>query len=334
MTRIITDGAEMGDALFWDSQGPSGVYAQNSGPTPYASAYYYKFRDYGYKNLPSSLTEIYVRARCSFSLNAATYQRFPGIRHGGTELAYLTLNGSWQPIAVVNGVTVGTGTATVSSTWTLFETYFKLADAGRFIVKRDGNIIIDYSGDTLVTANVHFDNLIFGHTTNYEIYIDDIAVNNTDGANDNSWCGDGIILKLTPSGSGTTNNWLNSGSVSGSANYLYVDEYPYDSDTTYVYCSGSNIGFQDQYKTSTVSVTGKVITRVFPEARIKKTAAMSAAVKLGYLPLSGTDQLSGSSALTLSYARYIGSEAITNPVTSASWTESDINGLEYVIEAA
>jgi len=55
-------------------------------------------------------------------------------------------------------------------------------------------------------------------------------------------------------------------------------------------------------------------------------------VKLGYLPSGGTDQLSGSIALTTSYTRITGTSASANPVTGLPWTVDDINGLEYVIE--
>jgi hypothetical protein len=231
----------------------------------------------------------------------------------------------------VVGTSVG---VIILNSWCLLEVYFKEANApnGRFVLSVDGNIVIDYTGDTQPAADTTFDNVYFrSASTNDSFDIDDLALNNTSGLMDNSWCGDGIVVKITPSGSGTVNNWSNSGSVSGSANYLYVDEYPSDT-TTYTYCSASSTGVKDKYAMSNLGGGIGSITRIFSEARIKKEVADSTTIKLGYLPNGGTDTMSGSVALYTTYAQAIGTSASANPVTGLAWTVADVNALEYVIE--
>jgi|WetSurSiteA1Bulk_404760.scaffolds.fasta_scaffold00043_29 hypothetical protein len=335
MTRIFTDGAEMRDTLFWT--GASSLTVQSS--TPAFSTYYY----YGVEGTPykyfTPLSEFYFRMRYRDTQITYGGRVMPCFRNGSTNIAWIGPNGSYPSANTSAGRLVTSTVILNSNQWYLYEVYFKLADApnGRFVLKVDGTIIIDYTGDTKPTSTSTIDNIYLAANGSGNLYCDDLALNdtdNSDGKNDNSWCGDGIITKITPSGSGTTNNWLNSGSVSGSANYLYVDEYPSDSDTTYVYCSGSNTGFQDQYEMSDISLAGKTITRIYSESRAKKTLAETVGLKIGYLPAGGTDQLSGSSTLTLSYARIVGTDACINPVTSASWVESDISALEYVAEIA
>jgi hypothetical protein len=334
MTRIFTDGAEMGDVLAWTSATGAWTVATSS-PTPRTGNYYYKASNSGdlIKSV-NNLTEVYVRHATQLSA-FQTSEKFPVFRKGATDLAWLAIDSENHFAAYSSvGLLEDSNFLFSLNRWYLIEVYFKLDDApnGRFIVYVDGIKIIDFTGDTLTTANTTFDYVVW-RRSNGTHCLDDIAINDTNGIDDNSWCGDGHVVKITPSGSSTTNNWLNSGSVSGSANYLYVDDFPNDSDTSYIYASGSSAGVRDQYAMSSFDGTNKSITRIYSESRVRKTQAVeSTKVKTGYLPSGGTVQLSGSSALLLDYSRIVGDEAIVNPVTDSPWTEDDINELEYAIE--
>jgi len=333
MTRIFTEGAEMQDTVFW-----SGLYqvVTIGNTTPFASSYYYH---YGYdvgswKNF-TAISECYARVRLRVKSHSQGHT-FISFRLSSTTVAYIAEDALNRWIANVTTVgVVGTSVGVIIlNSWYLLEVYFKEANApnGRFVLSVDGNIVIDYTGDTQPAADTTFDNVYFrSASTNDSFDIDDLALNNTSGLMDNSWCGDGIVVKITPSGSGTVNNWSNSGSVSGSANYLYVDEYPSDT-TTYTYCSASSTGVKDKYAMSNLGGGIGSITRIFSEARIKKEVADSTTIKLGYLPNGGTDTMSGSVALYTTYAQAIGTSASANPVTGLAWTVADVNALEYVIE--
>jgi hypothetical protein len=329
MTRIFTDGAEMGDSLFWDG---GGVSISAGG---YGGVYYYATQ--GAIKYFTASSEVYYRSRVLSNQPGANF-RVPYIRSGGSEVCDVSyLSGYFH--AHCNGNTFSNIKSFASGVWYLIEIYIKIDDSsGRFIVKIDGNTVVDFSGDTKPGTITTVDNIYYGSANGGDYFaMDDLAINNTDnsdGKNDNSWCGDGIVVRLAPSGSSaTTNNWLNSGSVSGSANYLYVDEYPADGNTTYTYASASSTGLQTQFALSNFTIAGTTITRVFAEGRAKKTSANSYGVKIGDLASGGTDVMSGSQVLSVgAYTRILGNEQRVNPVTSASWTTADVNGLELVLE--
>jgi len=332
MTRIFTDGAEMGDVLFFTV--PNTVSAITS--TKRSGSYSYDAGNTTFSKTITGLSEFYLR--WGFYFTPPANKNLMEFRNGGTALCQVYLTSSYFIEARVNNVAVGTSTGTyLNALWHLIEVHLKIDDSpnGIFQVKINGVLEIDYSGDTKPGAETTIDTL-YCSTGNVAYNLDDLALNdtdNSDGKNDNSWCGDGHVVKITPSGSGTVNNWVNSGGVSASANYLYVDEFPYDSDTSYVYVSGSSIGNKDKYAmTSFSKPAGSNIKRIFSQANMRKTNADDTYVKIGYLPLGSTDQLSGSISLTTNYTRITGTSASTNPLTGLEWTESDINDLEYVCE--
>jgi hypothetical protein len=331
--RVFTDGAETGDMTFFTGTTDAGA-AVDSGT--YASGVYsYRFGydDNEWKTI-SPLGELYYRGRVLVHSYDASIN-FIAFRASTSAMVSIGVDAIARPVIRLYGAVVSTGTnALVINTWYLIEVYLKLDNSGRITLRIEGNEICDYSGDTNNWGTT-VDNLYWSTPAgaNDRMHIDDLALNDTTGAYDNSWCGDGRIVKLMASGSGTLNEFSNNGGVSASANYLYVDEYVQDGDTTYVFCSGSIASIKkDQYKISPFTVTGANIKRIFPMGTIKKTQGSDNYFKLGYLPAGGTVQLSGSVPATLSYITYSGTSALTNPVTGLPWTNSEVSNLEYVIE--
>lgn len=342
MTRILTDGAEMADTLFWDLT--SNCTAVSATPTPYESAYCYKITTtggYGYKNI-TAISECYVRARVLIShLGDPNTSYFPAFLSSSTALAWLSIDNAYHPTINTSGGVLETDGGTLNlDQWYLFEIYFKLDDNpnGRFVVYQDGIQIIDFTGDTKPGAQTTFDRIEWRRcvsstpgNSGWYIAVDDIAVNDTNGGADNSYCGDGVIIKVTPDGNGAHNNWHGS-DADDVNNYLLVDEFPSDGDTTFVYHDGAASGTQDQYALSDYDGTDRTILRIYPEARIRKTSAASHTVKLGTLASGGTDAMSSGKNLTTSYARVVGNEQTVNPVDSGAWEEADIDALQFVVE--
>jgi hypothetical protein len=331
MTRLFTDGAEMGDVLFWDS---GTVYLETG---PYSS-YAYWLQGYSsfQKNVPN-LTEFYFRQRVMIGdyRDGTTFVA----RKGANNQAYVSTDSSTKYLTIGTNTLLATSTTRMISryVWYMEEIYFKYAVSGSFVVKIDGVVAVSYTGNTTGGGGGNIDNFAYsGGGQDGTIHLDDLALNdtdNSDGKNDDSWCGDAIVLKLTPSGSSaTTNNWVNNGGVSASANYLYVDDFPKDDDTTYVYSSASISGNQDQYAMSNLGLGVKKVLRLWTEVRARKSTSDDTYIKLGVLPNGSTDSMSGSIPLTTSYTRITGSPLKLNPATSASWTQADLDGLEAVIE--
>lgn len=338
MTRLYTDGAEMRDIEFWDSWNFAPTVAN---ATPFLSAYYYSVPTsyvggIAYRILPAAISEGYIRARVR-SPNLGTGILFPGILDsaGGT-VAYVSLNALNKFVAVVATVgTVGTSVLAMAlNIWYLIEVYFKEANApnGRFVVKIDGNIVIDYTGDTQPGAGTTFQTI--GYQTNLAgvLLVDDLAFNDIAGGVDNSWCGDGIVDKITPDNNGTHNNWHGSDGDDVN-NYLLCQEYPKDDDVTYVYHDGTAAGTQQQFALSDWSGAGKSILRIYAEARARKTSSAVHTIKLGQLAAGGADVVSAGRLLYINYyERIVGDDSFINPVTVAAWTEADLDALEFVAE--
>ena len=132
----------------------------------------------------------------------------------------------------------------VLGAYTRVEWHF-IVDAtdGLVEVKVNGNSLFTWTGDTRgargatvthvglgVGTGVFTGNLPFGKNQN--VYFDDVAINDTSGAINNSWCGKGSIFLLKPKGVGHYSQFTPS-NVSLD-NYELVDEVPSDQDTTYV----------------------------------------------------------------------------------------------------
>lgn len=342
MARIFTDGGEMGDVLFWT--GATLTYCVTATPTPFASTFCYKINNSNSANaykIITPLSEAYMRTRIYFSGtqgNVAAHRIF-ALKSDSSLQPYITFESDaifHYILKSGGGITlVDSGIPILFNTWMLFEMYVKIADSGgRVVFRIDGTNVIDFTGDTKEGSPTTFNTVLFNASDNCYYGLDDLALNDTTGTVDNSWCGEGILGKIIPSGSGTVNNWLNSGSTSGSSNYEYVDEYPKDGDTTYVYVSASSTGIQDKYTMSTFTGTEKSILRIYSESRARKSIADTSVIKIGYLPNGGTDQLSGSIPLSsASYTYAAGISASANPVTGLAWTLDDINALQYVIQS-
>lgn len=334
MTRVFTDGAEMRDTLFWNSA--AGMTVVSANPVPFASAYCYKLSGLYVSTSKyfSAIDECYLRARLYMESYGGG---LPVFRYGENNLAYMTIDSSGHPAVVIGGATVETATETITySQWYLFEIHYKLADAGgRFEVKMDGVQILDYTGDTKPSTETTFDNISYQPAyflgQSVTIAIDDLAMNDVNGASDNSWCGDGIVIKVIPDGNGAHNDWHGSDGDSAD-NYLLVQEYPHDGNTTYVYHDGAESGVQDQYTLSDYDGASKTIQRIYPEARARKTAAAAHTLKLGTLASGGTDYMSDGINLTTNFARAVGKDQVVNPVDSNPWEEADIDALQLVLE--
>lgn len=329
MTRIFTDGAEMGDRLFWNTYSANFVVSttvKRSGAYSYYSGT--NANNYAQKNI-TAVSELYWRfaLRVPSSTSTLSYHR---LRNGTTIIGVIRPNLSTNVITYyVGGGAVGTGTIPIIyNTWYLIEVYYKVADSGgRFVVKIDGVTDIDYTGDTKPSTQTTIDNVYHSTPTNgHAFYIDDLALNDTSGASDNSWCGDGNIVALVPNGDASV-QWTPS---TGADNYAMVDEVPADNDTTYV--ESSTNGHKDYYDLTDFDGAGKTIRRIWVEARARDTVAEADGVKLG-VKAGATESLSAAKSLSTSYTRQIGDDLVANPDDSAEWGDADLDALQLVVEA-
>jgi hypothetical protein len=156
---------------------------------------------------------------------------------------------------------------------------------------------------------------------------DDLAMNDTTGGADNSWCGDGRIIAIKPNAAGNYTQWT----PSAGSNWQNVDEVPSNSDTDYN--SESLASDKDSYNLEACGLTSVTIKRVWIEMRAKNTVADGSQARM-FLRAGGTDYNDsvGARALTASYVRYVSGEWTTDPSDAAAWTTTDLDALEVGVE--
>lgn len=323
MTRLFTDGAEMGDLLALES--PAANFTVSS-TVARSGTYCYRTGGNSSNTANKSVTAgtaFYVRFGWYFSaVGAHRPLKWYG---SGTEMGSLRQNSSSGKLELYTstGTLQVTGTLVLApTTWYLIEVYILYADSGTLTVKVDGIQDATFSGDTKPGAVANLDTMVFGGGVSNYTYFDDIAINNTAGGSDDSWCGDGKIIMISPNGVGDSSQLT----PSSGSNWQCVDEIPPDSDTSYV--ESASAGYFDLYAMGSISLAaGETIRRIYVEGRVKETTAAGDNVQLG-VKSSTTESWSSNIPVITSYARYVGSDLTQDPATTAAWTESGVNALQ------
>ncbi len=215
------------------------------------------------------------------------------------------------------------------ATWYCVEFHVKLHDSeGVAQVKVNGSssLWINYSGDTL-GSNTPASIRVFGigycvsGSGGADSWYDDLAINDTAGDRNNSWCGVGGVYPIRPTGAGdhtgqtpsTGNNWA------------CVDEVP-PSDTDYVYTD--TVGVYDLYACSDPSPdpgTADVVTlSVFARAKL----AAAGANDLATIIKTNDTEVQGSAVTLSTTAAYIATTYDLNPVTEEAWTLDEVKALQ------
>lgn len=99
--------------------------------------------------------------------------------------------------------------------------------------KVDGTTFSSTTTDTSTTGGLKY--IRVGNvsaTSNTDLYVDDIAINDSSGSFQNTWPGSGSILHLRPNANGDNTQW---GGGTGGSEYAEVDEVTPDDGTTVRY---------------------------------------------------------------------------------------------------
>jgi hypothetical protein len=318
MTRIFTEGAEMGDILFWTSGAVTNLTtAPRSGNRHFSVS----GNNTGTKNI-TAIAEGYDRRGIYFT-SAAVPHQFVRWTKAGTILGSVRLNPSNSKLEIYTstGTLVATSTnALLINTWYLLETHINIGNSSGSIDARiDGANFVSSWGDTQPGADTTFDQLVA--TSTDTMYLDDLALNDTAGGADNSWCGDGKIVMLRPTAVGDVTQLT---PTSGS-NWQCVDEVP---PNTTDYVSSATAGQYDLYNCGTTTIAaGDVVKRVQVEARILEESATGDSIKLG-VKTESTEYWETGQVVTTAYARYVGNDLTVNPLTNVAWTQTELDDLQ------
>lgn len=167
------------------------------------------------KVLTSDLTQLYFRAYLKIeSLGASPNEEMIWLKtSGGTKVISLfqdNTTGTYSIRTTESGSYASRHTFTLSiNTWYKIDIYLNInSSTGEYTVKLDDMTIKSDSSLDLGSSGIN--NISFGaiRATCYTpFYLDDIALNDTTGSINNSWCGNGTIVSLKPKSSGTTTQW-------------------------------------------------------------------------------------------------------------------------------
>lgn len=166
MAIIFEDDFEDGTTDAWDTVDPNAIVVSTAGLDMAGNYCLDLTASNAYVRKDITATDERYFAFLWRQDSVATYASMLLFYNGSTYLASLWKHGVSNLLKVYRGTTVidsGTQVLDASGTTYLIEVYFKLADSGgRWIVKIDGNIDIDFTGDTKNDTNTQFDKVKLG----------------------------------------------------------------------------------------------------------------------------------------------------------------------------
>ncbi|MFJ8995632.1 hypothetical protein ACIRQH_35155 [Streptomyces sp. NPDC102279] len=172
-----------------------------------------------------------------------------------------------------------------------------------------------------------------------DIYLDDIAVNDTTGTVQTGLPGPGTVVHLQPAGQGDNNGWATAtGGTAGAANnWTRVSERPPDDATSYNATVATGTTTTDDFTVSSPTTAGigatDTINLVSVGVRIGSIATTAASIVTRLKgQASGTTTESATTSVAFigwqthksAVPRLYGLTAYTNPQTSTAWTRSTL----------
>jgi hypothetical protein len=343
MTRLVTCGWETGDPNENQSGGSdtTGWSAITSSPAPKSpSAYCLRNTSNSTKvwTFAATKTDVYTRVHMWLAASATTTANvLVFYDSGGVATGNLQVHLDWSAsdnllrLYRATGTTNLLGTSSLAMTlgaWHLLEMRWQATSTSAGVVQvwLNGNLVINFSGDTTNTANVNVQSFVIngigsGGGTAY-CAIDDVAINDTAGTLNNGQIGDGGVVLLKPSGAGSNAAQTRGGTDTG-ANWSQTNEVP-PSMTQYVF--SATAATRDTYALEDIPAGSWTVNCVEVVAYGLNSDAgagsLGLTVKSGATTNEGTAQLLG---ITASYLRQLYE---TDPNTSAAWTNANVNALE------
>lgn len=222
-----------------------------------------------------------------------------------------------------------------AGTWYFIEAKIVVDDTtGSFIVKLNGQTVINFTGDT---RNGQTDALIYqisyeftGGSSNTEVFwIDDIYFLNGAGSVNNNFIGDCKVLTLYPNGNGNYSQGVGSDGNSVD-NYLLVDEPGTPNTSDYV--AFANTGDKDTYTFE--DLPAGTVYGIAQRAYASKSDAGSRTMR-NIQRIAGTDYASAVDQGLSVTPTYLGKSDLmqVSPATAVLWTVAEINAAEFGVEA-
>lgn len=243
-------------------------------------------------------------------------QIFRGDSVSGTLLAN-SLAGSWQ-----------------EDEWFHAEIKATIASAGAGSVEVRINtvpVVQLVGATTQATANAYFDSVGIEAPHNslkrYNFLVDDMFVNDTTGAQNNSWSGNLRVKTQFMIANGATDQFTIGGSAPAPTNWQSVLNQSLD-DTEYVY--DSNVGDIDLY-TPDPNLNSPLVRSLQVRMALRQDDATQRAAR-AVLRIGGTNYPAGADEYTNQTYTFYKQRWELNPATGVSFTGADVNGLQAGIK--
>ncbi len=334
MTLLFIDGfdhleaADMG--MKYDDVNLTGLSVGNSTPdTRHGAGNWLRITN------SAGMVEKSVTAGASFVVGVAIYvsahDADPFLRFfdAGVTQCELRMHTDGTLRVTRNGSTVTSGNSTYSvpiATWIYLEWKVTIANsigASSCVVRVNGsNIITVATGQDLQnTSNASADSVVIGGSGGpTTFYYDDFYICNSSGSTNNDFLGDVKVLTIYPSGAGNSTDWT----PSAGNNYECVDETPGNEDTDYV--SETSAGDHDTYAMGNITLTGTVLgiqTNLMAKKDDAGTKELAPTIRSGSTDYDGT-------TVSVNSSYRVHSEIWEeDPDTSAAWTDSGVNAMEF-----
>jgi len=195
--------------------------------------------------------------------------------------------------------------------------------SGYIEIKRDGETIFTYTGDTNDDADPTTVFMFIGMTSGN--WVEDLYILDSAGSTNNDFLGDCRVECLFPSANGTTNEWT----PSTGSNYANVDDTVPDDDSTYNKSLSSNQ--IDLYAFGNLSESNGTVYGVQSLIYAKKSNS-DAHTNAIVVRTSSTNYVGDTNTLTTSYDYY--SQVFeTDPNDSSQWTIAKVNAAEFGVKS-
>lgn len=249
---------------------------------------------------------------------------------------HLTLNfDATKHLTLRRGTNAGTIIATSSQVltegiWNFWEIKVLIDDTvGKLIVKVDGDVWINYTGDTRNAGLAQIGRFTWTrpNASGSEIYVDDVYCLSTTGAAPfNDFLGDVMVARLVPNNNGAANALVGSDGNSVD-NYALVDEL---SVSLSDYVESLTPGAQDIYQLQDLS-TSTLIYAVEISAYAAKTDAGTRAMKI--IDRQTGNRVGSSLPLSVTPQEFIQAPTLID-ADGNQWTTAKVNSMQVGIEVA
>ena len=349
MARVFHDGNETGrHDLLWSrstghSSGTQGSTTRKSGN--YSIGYIHSTSiastSGASRNLGANLVEHYGRSEFYLASMSGTNRIIVFRDDGGSHICSIGFSVSTGLVNVhlyrATTLLASHSEAFSTGTWVRLEWHLVVDDtSGVFELKRNGDSILSFNGDTRGSASVNGVRTLglgrlYSSSNDLSVFFDDIAINDTTGSVNNSWVGPGSILLLKPKGPGNYTQWTpDSGN-----NFARVNEIPYSAAA---YVESDTADQIDTYEMQELAADLGVDTSD-PSFNIKAVQHLmmgrwqEAETELArVLRLGGVDNTGTAVTLSNAYYRYWDEMFNVNPFDSQPWEVADLNNLEAGIK--